>query len=159
MIELKLLLLILIANGSPILTRILLGSRFSFPLDGGLTTARGRRWLGSSKTVRGVVAAVLTTALAASLLGLPGVLGGTIGLLAMLGDLTASFIKRRSSMPPSSQAVALDQIPESILPMLYCAWSLDLDWDSVLSVVAGFWISEVLLSRLLFKLGVRRHPY
>jgi CDP-2,3-bis-(O-geranylgeranyl)-sn-glycerol synthase len=159
MIEVVLLLLILIANGTPILTRHLFGSRFTFPLDAYLTTARGRRWLGPSKTVRGAVAAVLTSAVAATLLGLPGVMGAIIGLLAMLGDLSGSFIKRRLNMPPSSQAPGLDQIPESLLPMLYCTWSLELDWPSVLRVVVGFWVSEILLSRLLFRLGIRRHPY
>jgi CDP-2,3-bis-(O-geranylgeranyl)-sn-glycerol synthase len=158
-IELKLLLLILIANGAPILARHLLGSRFTFPLDAGLTTTGGKRWLGPSKTIRGLVAAILTTTVAAVLLGFPWFTGGLLGLLAMLGDLAASFIKRRLGLPPSSQAAGLDQLPESLLPMLYCAWQLNLEWYSVLRVVLGFWISEVLLSRLFFRLGIRRHPY
>ena len=159
MIELKLLLLLLIANGTPILARLLLGARFSTPIDAGLTDARGMPWLGHSKTVRGVMTAILVTALAAVLIGIPWLTGAMIGLLAMLGDLTASFIKRRLGLPPSSQAVGLDQLPESLLPMFYCASSLDLEWCAVLKVMLGFWISEVLLSRLLFRLGIRRHPY
>ncbi|MGD8590062.1 MAG: CDP-archaeol synthase [Chromatiales bacterium] len=159
MIELKLLLLLLIANGTPILARHLLGSRFDFPLDGGTTTARGKRWLGPSKTVRGLLAAILATAVAATLLGFPWITGGLVGLLAMLGDLSASFIKRRLGLPPSSQATGLDQLPESLLPMLYCVLHLDLDWYAMFRVVFGFWISEILLSRLLFRLGIRRHPY
>jgi CDP-2,3-bis-(O-geranylgeranyl)-sn-glycerol synthase len=159
MIELNLLLLLLIANGTPILARLLLGDRFTLPVDAGLTDAGGKPWLGHSKTVRGVLAAVLVTAFAAPLFGLPWQTGAMIGLLAMLGDLTASFIKRRLGLPSSSQALGLDQIPESLLPALYCASGLDLDWSAVLRIVLGFWISEILLSRLLFRLGIRRHPY
>ena len=159
MIELKLLMLILVANGTPILARLLLGDRFAFPLDAGRTTAGGNAWLGHSKTVRGVVTAILATAMGGVLLGMSWITGALIGLFAMLGDLAASFIKRRIGLPPSSQALGLDQIPESLLPMLYCASILDLEWTAVLRVVLEFWISEILLSRLLFRLGIRRHPY
>jgi CDP-2,3-bis-(O-geranylgeranyl)-sn-glycerol synthase len=159
MIELKLLLLLLIANGAPILARLLLRSRLDHALDAGRTNSQGKPWLGPSKTLRGVLAAVLTTSIGAILLGLSWQLGVIIGLLAMVGDLLASFVKRRIGLAPSSQANGLDQIPESLLPMLYCAARLELGWVSVVGVVTAFWISEILLSRLLYRLGIRRHPY
>jgi CDP-2,3-bis-(O-geranylgeranyl)-sn-glycerol synthase len=159
MIELKLLLLLLVANGAPILARHMFDAHFDLPLDGGCSTPRGQPWLGPSKTVRGLLAAVLATTLAAVLSGFSWETGSAIGLLAMTGDLAASFTKRRLGLPPSSQAIGLDQVPESLLPMLYCAASLELAWSSVLWIVVAFWISEILLSRLLFWLGIRRHPY
>ncbi len=159
MIEFNLFLLLLIANGAPILARHVFGKHFDLPLDGGRTTSRGQPWLGPSKTARGLLAAVLATTLGAILLGFSWSTGAMIGLLAMTGDLAASFTKRRLGLPSSSQAIGLDQIPESLLPMLYCTVSLKLAWSSVLWIVMAFWISEVLLSRLLFRLGIRRHPY
>ena len=159
MLELKLILLLLVANGAPVLTRLILDSHFDMALDGGRTTSRGRPWLGPSKTVRGLIAAILATTLVSSLLGFSCGFGFILGALAMLGDLTASFIKRRLGLPSSSQAIGLDQIPESLIPLIYCIYSLDLEWNSLLITVLGFWISEMLLSRLLYRFGIRRHPY
>ncbi|MCU7904821.1 MAG: CDP-archaeol synthase [Candidatus Thiodiazotropha sp. (ex Epidulcina cf. delphinae)] len=158
-IELKLLLLLLVANGAPILARHLFGDRFNRPLDGGYRTPKGHYLLGPSKTIRGLIAALIATSATAPLLGIGWKSGAMIGALAMLGDLTASFIKRRLDMPPSSQAIGLDQVPESLLPLLYCAVVFDLDWWGMLLLVLIFSVVVSLLSRLLFLLGVRRRPY
>ena len=159
MLELKLFLLLLVANGAPILSRKLLGSRFNYPLDWGLKTPGGRRWLGSSKTFRGVIAAVVATALLAPLLGFTWGFGVVFGFLAMLGDLFTSFTKRRLGLPSSSRANVLDQVPESVFPLIYCIPSLDLAWQSLFTIVMAFWLAGVLLSRLLYRIGIRRQPY
>ena len=60
----------------------------------------------------------------------------------------SSFIKRRLRRPPSSMARGLDQIPESLLPLLACKSALGL---SPLDIVVGdgrFWLGELVLSRL-----------
>lgn len=159
MIEFKLLLLIICANGAPIIARRFFGRRFDLPIDGGQTTIHGNPWLGPSKTFRGVLAAVLTSSLVAYFLGFSWTFGVITGSLAMLGDLLASFIKRRLGLPSSSQAPGLDQIPESLIPLIYSSSVFELGWLSILLTVIGFWVSEILLSRLFFKLGLRRHPY
>ena len=159
MTEASLLLLLLGANGGPILARYFLGERFNRAIDFGLTTASGCPWLGSSKTYRGILASLLASTLLAPLLGYDWHFGLSVGALAMVGDLLASFAKRRLGLPPSSRAAGLDQIPESLLPLLYCGWILALSWKSVLLTTALFWVSEILLSRLLFRLGVRQQPY
>ncbi|MBT3046557.1 MAG: CDP-archaeol synthase [gamma proteobacterium symbiont of Ctena orbiculata] len=158
-IELKLLLLLVVANGAPILARHLFKDHFNWPLDGGLVTASGRHLLGPSKTIRGLIASLVITAMVAQLIGIDWPLGMMIAAFAMLGDLCASFIKRRIDLPPSSQAVGLDQIPESLVPLIPCAVVFDLHWWSVLYLVLAFWVVVVLLSRLLYLLGVRRRPY
>ena len=84
-IELKLLLLILIANGVPLVAASLCGDWGARPLDGGRVLADGRRWLGDSKTWRGVLLAPLATGLAAVPLLLPIGVGVVIGIGAMLG--------------------------------------------------------------------------
>ena len=159
MLELKLLLLLLVANGAPILARKFLDSRFDQALDGGRMTSTGKPWLGPSKTVRGLVAAVLATTIFAPFLGFAWDFGFVFGLLAMAGDLLASFTKRRLGLPSSSQASGLDQIPESLVPLVYCKFSLGLEWLSVMAMVLAFWIAEILLSRFLYRIGIRRHPY
>jgi len=77
----------------------------------------------------------------------------------MTGDLTSSFIKRRIGVAPSSTALGLDQIPEALLPALVCKNVLALTVVDVISIVALFFIGEVILARLLFKLHIRDEPY
>lgn len=155
----KVLLLIGIANGAPVLGKFFLQDLFNAPLDGGRLWRDGRPLFGSSKTVRGVVLAVVATALAAPLLGFSLALGVAIAVFAMLGDLTSSFIKRRRGMASSSMAFGLDQIPESLFPLLAVRVALDLDPVDVVALVAIFVVLELALSRLLFKLRIRDRPY
>ncbi len=115
---LELLILLTVANGTPVVAKRLLGGTFAYPLDGGAWFADGRPWFGPSKTIRGVVLAMLATAATAAALGLGWKAGALIGMVAMAGDLLASFIKRRWGLAPSSQAIGLDQIPESLFPLL-----------------------------------------
>ena len=157
--ELRLLLLLLAANGSPIIARVLLGDRLAGPLDVGATLADGHPLLGASKTWRGLVTAVLTTALLSLALGWPWQIGATIGACAMLGDALSSFIKRRMGLPSSAMAPGLDHIPESFLPLLACKPMLQLSWTQVLLLSLGFMVANLLLSRVLHRLGVRKHPY
>jgi len=159
MTEIKLLLLIIIANGVPVLLSKLLQKRLDTPLDFNRLFIDGRPLFGVTKTLRGVIAAILVTSLAAVLLNFEFMLGFVIAALAMLGDLLTSFIKRRCNMPPSSRALGLDQIPESLLPMLACHSLLELDWRSVLTVVVLFFIAELVLSGLFYRLHIRKRPY
>jgi CDP-2,3-bis-(O-geranylgeranyl)-sn-glycerol synthase len=137
----------------------LLRDRLAWPLDGGARFLDGRPLLGPSKTVRGLVLALFLTTLAAPLLGFHWGSGLTIGACAMLGDLVSSFGKRRLGRATSSQALGLDQIPESLFPLLAVHQSLGLHaWDIVL-LVGAFIVLELLLSRLLYRLGIREQPY
>jgi CDP-2,3-bis-(O-geranylgeranyl)-sn-glycerol synthase len=152
-------LLLLIANGSPILARLLLRKRLAAALDGGLVLADGHRLLGPSKTWRGLITAVLLTTLSAVILGLPWHVGAIVGTCAMLGDALSSFVKRRLGMASGDMAPGLDQIPESLLPLLACQPLLGLSWSKVVLLSLGFMVANLALSRLLFHLGVREHPY
>ena len=153
-----LLLLILVANGAPIIARKLLASRFNYPLDFGVQF-RNHDLLGVSKTWRGVIASVMCTALVAVLLGYSLLTGVWVALLAMAGDVLSSFIKRRLNMPPSSMAPLLDQIPEALLPAVVMHAQFGLDVASVMILVLGFIALELILSRILYRLGIRKTPY
>lgn len=155
----ELLFLIVAANAAPILFRVALKDQFSLAVDFGLKLPDGKPVFGHSKTWRGVIAAILVTFSAAWFLNYPPVVGIIVGLYAVLGDLLSSFIKRRLAMPPSSMAVLLDQIPESLLPALMMKHTFQLDFFSVILLVIVFTVIELILSKVLFKWGIRRRPY
>ena len=156
---LKLLMLLTLANGTPIAAKRIFGARFSLAVDGGAKFRDGRPLLGPSKTIRGVLASIIITTLAAPLLGLDLAIGAVVAVAAMAGDLFSSFVKRRMNFSPSSQAIGLDQVPESLFPMLACRNVLSLAAGDIALGVAIFFIGELLGSRLLFWLRVRDRPY
>ena len=153
------LLLLLVANGAPVITRWWLDRRYSWPLDGGLLFFDGRPLLGPTKSWRGVVAAFLATSLCALLLGFSGWLGVQFALLAMVGDVLGSFIKRRLSIAPQGRASGLDQIPEALLPLWLLHDALSLGLAQILLLVAIFMLLEMALSPLLYRLHIRLRPY
>ena len=155
----KFVLLLAIANGTPVMAEKLLGRFLSYPLDAGKTFIDGRPLFGSSKTIRGIVVAVMATSVCAPVLGVTWPTGSLIGVAAMAGDLISSFVKRRMGRPPSSRALGLDQIPKSLLPALACKSLLALTVVDVIVVVALFSVGDLILSRLLFKMHIRKEPY
>jgi CDP-archaeol synthase len=158
-LTLQLLLLLMLANGTPLVAKKLLGERYSYPLDCNLKFSDGRPLLGRSKTVRGVLLAVLVTTAGASITGLGWKNGVLIGGFAMAGDLVSSFSKRRLNRPSSSRASGLDQVPESLFPLLACRNSLSLGIGDIAVCVAVFFAGDVLLSRLLYAWHLRDRPY
>jgi len=155
----KVLLLVGIANGAPLVAKKLLGGFLAYPLDAGATLPDGHPLFGSAKTIRGIVVCVIATALCAPLLGLAWTTGALIGSTAMAGDLLSSFIKRRMGRAPSSRAFGLDQIPESLLPALACSPVLGLTLVDVIVVVAAFTVGGLGMSLLLFKIRLRDQPH
>lgn len=154
------LVLVLVANSAPILIRqIPLIDKLSYPLDCYVKFLDGQRVLGSSKTWRGVFAAMLATMLCSAGLNSGWVIGLVVGFLAMLGDSLSSFIKRRLGMPPSHMALGIDQIPESLLPFIYLNYIWHFGGLYIWVLVSLFMILELLLSRILFRLHIRKRPY
>jgi CDP-2,3-bis-(O-geranylgeranyl)-sn-glycerol synthase len=109
--------------------------------------------------VRGLVLGVLATILAGMLLGLDWRVGALVGGVALAGDLLSSFIKRRLGLAPSSMALGLDQIPESLFPLLAARLLLPLSALDIAIVVIVFFAGELILSRILFRLNLRDRPY
>jgi CDP-2,3-bis-(O-geranylgeranyl)-sn-glycerol synthase len=151
--------LLAIANGTPVVIKKLLGSWAALPLDAGTKWPDRRPLFGSSKTVRGILASIAITAALAPLLGLRAGVGALVATFAMLGDLFSSFTKRRLGFPSSTQAIGLDQIPESLLPLLVCHKQLALSFVDVALCVSVFLAGELIASRLLYWLRVRDQPY
>src|ERR1700682_4279257 len=156
---LQLLVLMTLANGTPIVAKKVFGARFARPLDGGIVFFDGRSLFGPSKTIRGIVASILITTASGPLIGLDLTIGAIVASATMAGDLFSSFVKRRLNLPPSRQALALDRAPESLLPMRACRDALSLTIADIALVVGIFFIGELILSRLLYRVHLRDEPY
>ena len=159
MLELKLLVLLAIANGAPVLACKFLGNRWNFPLDCGFSLGDGQPLLGESKTLRGILFSIFTSATLAPFLGIHWKIGALFAFFSMLGDLLSSFTKRRLKLTSSSMALGLDQIPESLLPLFALKDKLALDAYSIVMITVVFFIAELGLSRILYKLHIRKRPY
>jgi len=155
----RLLCLLGLANGAPLLAKKLLGARFSLPVDSGTTAPDHQAVFGSSKTLRGLLLSVLSTALGGWLLGFPFGKAALIGTAAMAGDLFSSFCKRRLRLPASSKAIGLDQVPESLFPILLCRKWLSLKVLDVLLISASFFLGELAVSKILYRFDLRDQPY
>lgn len=159
LVILRLLILLAIANGVPVLAKRLLGARLSCALDGGARFIDGRPLFGASKTLRGLLLSIVFTTALAPLLGLDFTSGFLVGLGAMVGDLFSSFTKRRLDIQPSGRATGLDQVPESLLPAILCWQHLSLSAVDVIALVIVFFVGEIFVSRVMFRLHVRDRPY
>jgi CDP-2,3-bis-(O-geranylgeranyl)-sn-glycerol synthase len=153
------LLLLLVANGAPILAHFILGDRYAAALDGGRRFIDGRPLLGPTKSWRGLVAALVLTTLLALLLGMKWWLGVLFALFSMLGDLLASFIKRRLALAPQGRAPGLDQVPEALLPLWLLHETLGLSGIQVMLTITLFFLLEVVISPLLYRWHIRLRPY
>jgi hypothetical protein len=155
----QLLVLLGIANGTPVIAAKLLGKDNVLPLDGNAILSDGNPLFGSSKTIRGVILSVALTTIVALLIGLGWKVGFVAASGAMIGDLISSFVKRRLGLTSSSKFTGLDQIPESLIPLLACMALIPLTPLSVAIGTLVFFVGALLLSRVFFKLNIRDRPY
>lgn len=151
--------LLVLANAAPVVASRLLGARLAWPLDGGVHLADGQPLFGASKTLRGLLVAVVAATLGAVVMGLSWYVGALAGFTSMCGDLFSSFIKRRMKLAPSTRATVLDQVPESLLPLLACQPLLGLTALEILAVVLLFLVGDIVFSPLFYRLRIRKRPY
>lgn len=77
----------------------------------------------------------------------------------MLGDALSSFVKRRLGIESSGRATGIDQIPEALLPLIVVRGALELSLPEVAAITLAFFVLEIPLARLFFRLGLRDRPY
>lgn len=153
------LVLLALANGMPVVAKKILADSFAFPLDAGFLYPDGRPLFGPSKTIRGILVSILVTAGCAPLVNLDFEVGAGVAGVAMAGDLFSSFVKRRLNFPPSSQAIGLDQVPESLFPLVAYQHMLSLTYADIFIGVGLFFLGELVISRVLYTLRLRDEPY
>ena len=145
----QLVLLLIITNATPVILSLLAGRHWNRPLDGNRLLRDRQPLLGPSKTIRGVVGAVLATAAIAPLFNLTVPEGAAFAMLAMSGDLFSSFIKRRLGIASSRSVPLLDQLPETLLPLWGMQTALGASASEIVLAIALFIVIDLLLSRLI----------
>lgn len=151
--------LLLAANGAPILLNSLMGKRLAGPVDNGIKLRDGHRLFGKTKTWRGLFSAVCATAGLAIFYDMPVLTGIYFGALTMTGDLLASFSKRRLGYAESSRARGLDTVPESLLPVAILKESLALSIIDIILAAGIFFLIEEFVSPVLYRWHIRNKPY
>lgn len=159
MLMIKLMALLIIANGTPILARKIMGSRLAYPVDASIVWPDGRPVFGPSKSWLGLISSLPVTIGLGLLLSFSWSIGLAIAAGAMLGDLLSSFIKRRLGIAPSDMAIFLDQVPESLIPLLLVMQPLQLSLPDIIGLTLAFIVIELILSRILYRLHIRNRPY
>src|SRR5450759_1559426 len=140
LVTLKVLFLLMLANGTPVIAKDILGSHFAFPIDGGAHFVDGRPVPGSSKTFRGIFFSILVTLAFAPTVRMDWKTGALVASMAMAGDLFSSFLKRRINLPAGGRATGLDQVLESLFPLLACRSVLMLTAMDIVAGVALFFV-------------------
>ncbi len=156
MTEFKILLLLLVINGTPPVIAHLLPKMARWRLDGKITFMDKHPLLGSHKTLGGFISGIAAGGICAFFSGFPAGIGIGAGTLAMLGDSISSFIKRRLNLPEGKDIFPLDQIFEGLLPILLMHKVHYLSWNSALFVLLLFTVTAWSTSRISGK--IFRHP-
>jgi CDP-2,3-bis-(O-geranylgeranyl)-sn-glycerol synthase len=141
--------LLVTSHSTPAVVGGLLGPHGAWPIDGGLELRDGNRLFGRSKTWRGLALALTASAVATSLLLQRPGLGIAFAALAMAGDLGSSFVKRRRGLPPHTDALFLDQLPESLLPLIVLRDALQMSWMEVIVLAMVFVPANLVANRSL----------
>lgn len=159
LMALELFVMLVLANGVPVLVARICRDRWDWPVDGQRRWRDGLPLLGPSKTWRGLVSGALSCGLFSWWMGAGFLAGLGFGLLSLSGDMASSFVKRRMGLPSSARAPGLDQLPEAVLPMpLALVWLPATLMDTVLAVLL-FCTAHVTFSPLLHRLGIRKNPH
>ena len=158
-IMLEVLVMLLATNGAPVLAARLCQSRGELPLDLGKRLADGYPLFGSSKTWRGLLAALVSSCVLSVLFGHGIGFGLAFGALVMAGDLLSSFVKRRIGLEPGDRCIGWDQVPESLLPSIFAVVVLGGQWWWAILLSLTFTLIQMLVSRPLYFLHIRKKPY
>lgn len=156
---LEVILLILIANATPVLVSYFFDHEKSLSIDFGYKLNDQQYLFGESKTWRGLISSITMTGLISLYLNSNIWPGITIALLAMSGDLISSFIKRRLHKPASTKVTFLDQVPESLLPAFGAIYYYPLGLIHIIVISLSFTIIDILVSKILYQFGIRKKPY
>jgi hypothetical protein len=137
------LLLLAAANATPVIVARLLGKRFDAPIDALFRRHGERPLFGAHKTWRGLATGALACALVGALLPCGAWVGLGFGALALSGDLASSFVKRRMRLRSGYSAPLLDQLPESLLPLLVFNGALALTNAAVFGTAVVFTLLDL----------------
>ena len=158
-IMLEVLVMLLATNGAPVLAARFFRGYGDAPLDQGKRMADGYPLLGSSKTWRGLIVALFTACILSVLFGYGALFGLVFGMLVMAGDLCSSFFKRRTGLKSGDRFLGWDQVPESLIPSAFAVFVLGIEWWWAIVLSLAFTLIQILVSRPLYSLHIRKNPH
>lgn len=126
------------------------------------------RWLGNHKTVLGFATGILAAVLVSYVQSRIGwefgvvdhdegwlLLGGRLGLGAMIGDSVKSFFKRRVGVPPGRSWIPFDQLDFVVGALLFSWGALRLAWSDVVLILLVSVVGHILVNHIGYWLGIR----
>lgn len=126
------------------------------------------RLLGSHKTWRGVIAAVVVSIIAVFIQRLIGwnsivdyskinifALGCLLGLGTMFGDLVKSFFKRKIGIKPGEPWYVIDQLDFPLGAMMFASFIVKFTMQEFWIIIIGSFGLTVLVNHVGYWLGVR----
>ena len=151
------------------------------PIDGGRTW-NGKRLLGDGKTWRGTAAGILAGAVlalilnairpsAAAFLGVtlpdpfPAVVIFTLPAGAMLGDMAASFLKRRTGRERGAAFPGIDQLDFVVMSLLLTllaapTWTLEtFDPPVIVVVLVATPLLHIVTNVIAYAVGLKNEPW
>lgn len=147
-VDVPALLMLIAANGTPVILSWILGERYSAAIDADRSLWDGRPMFGPHKTWRGIASGTVAAGLVAALLSTGFIMGALFGALAHAGDLISSFLKRRLGRTSGASLPLVDQLPEALVPMFILRDFIGLDARSVIGTAIVFTLLDILTARL-----------
>ncbi|MDR3629181.1 MAG: CDP-archaeol synthase [Desulfocapsaceae bacterium] len=154
----KVMFFLLWVNSLPPIVTAAVGDRYGLAIDCGIMWFDGQPLFGGHKTVRGLTVSAAGGLMAFPLLGVTWWQAGTAALLAMTGDLVSSFIKRRFTLQCGRAVAGLDQIFESLLPLLFLNRYLPLNLPQDVLIIVFFTVISSLCSHAWYYITGRPLP-
>jgi CDP-2,3-bis-(O-geranylgeranyl)-sn-glycerol synthase len=155
-VDLRALLLIIVANSTPVVLAWLSPRSMARPIDAHHTLRDGRPLFGPHKTWRGFIAGVVVSAATGAALSIGWAIGAAFGALALSGDLLSSYLKRRLNRASGQWMPLLDQLPESLLPLIVLRAPLSLAAGSILATAVVFTLLDMIASKLTARVDRER---
>lgn len=150
---------------------------FSYPADFN-ATFRGKRILGSNKTMRGFVFAILAGIITVfiqthlfknisffnNFISIdynqinPIILGGLAGFGALLGDSIKSFFKRQSAIPPGRSWFPFDQIDYILGGILFTSFYIRLNFSEYIMLFSVWFFLHLFINLIGYFLKLKDSP-
>lgn len=168
-----------LANIAPVIAaKLPIIRNYPYPLDF-YRKFRGKRILGDHKTVRGLIAGIVTgicvvwlqkalfansesirQAISLDYDRVPSLeLGFLLGFGPLLGDAVKSFFKRQLALPPGTNWFPFDQIDYILGSILVSMWYIRLSFTDYILIFAIGIVGHILINMLGYFLGLKEVPY
>ncbi len=145
------------ANGAPVLGG---GGK---PMDFGKNFVDGKRVFGTNKTFRGffvgLAIGAAVGAMECGVFGFPWLFAVLTPLWALLGDLTAAFLKRRLNIAPGGLLPVVDQIDFVVGALVFALPLSVVTWQLAVTVLLLTPPIHLSTNFVAYKLKLKKHPW